>query len=114
MRAWLTPVMSQVEFILMPMPRLEVETVADLKVLFEIGALTPDLSLQMSQILMGDDVNNKRRRTELMRGNQAKQDQGEMSRDDVEGLKRGDETGAKGAKTKASADKPRPSKPPSK
>ncbi len=55
------------EFILLPMPRLEVETVQDMKALFDIGALTPDMSLQLSQILMGEDLENKRRRVELTR-----------------------------------------------
>jgi hypothetical protein len=55
-------------FVLLPMPRLEIETVQDMKVLFDIGALTPDMSLQLSQILMGDDIDNKRRRVELSRG----------------------------------------------
>jgi len=55
------------EFILLPMPRLEVETVQDMKALYDIGALTPDMSLQLSQILMGEDLENKRRRVELSR-----------------------------------------------
>jgi len=49
------------------MPRLEVETVQDMKALYDIGALTPDMSLQLSQILMGEDLENKRRRVELSR-----------------------------------------------
>ena len=44
---------EDVEFKLTPMPRLEVESVADFKVLFEIGALTPDMSLELSQVLLG-------------------------------------------------------------
>ena len=44
---------EEVEFKLTPMPRLEVESIADFKVLFEIGALTPDMSLQLSQVLLG-------------------------------------------------------------
>jgi hypothetical protein len=43
-----------VEFTLTPMPRLEVESVEDLKVLFEIGALTPDMSLALSNVLLGN------------------------------------------------------------
>ena len=35
------------------MPRLEVETIQDFKVLFEIGALTPDMSLELSRIMLG-------------------------------------------------------------
>jgi len=38
---------DNVEFILMPLPKLEVENIADLKVLHEIGAITPDMSLQV-------------------------------------------------------------------
>lgn len=45
---------DSIEFVLTPMPRLEVETVADLKVLFEIGALTPDMSVELSKILLGN------------------------------------------------------------
>ena len=44
---------EDVEFKLTPMPRLEVESVADFKVLFDIGALTPDMSLELSQVLLG-------------------------------------------------------------
>jgi hypothetical protein len=40
-------------FTLTPMPRLEVETIQDFKVLFEIGALTPDMSLELSRIMLG-------------------------------------------------------------
>jgi hypothetical protein len=54
-----------VEFVLLPMPRLEVESVEDMKVLFEIGAITPDMSLQLSQIMLGEDMENKRRRVQL-------------------------------------------------
>ena len=52
---------SQVEFLLVPMPRLEVETIQDFKVLFEIGALTPDMSLHLSRILLGEAPNNRKR-----------------------------------------------------
>ena len=53
---------SRVEFLLVPMPRLEVETIQDFKVLFEIGALTPDMSLQLSRILLGEEPGRKRAR----------------------------------------------------
>jgi hypothetical protein len=43
---------ESVEFVLTPMPRLEVESVNDLKILFEIGALTPDMSVELSKILL--------------------------------------------------------------
>jgi hypothetical protein len=45
---------AAVEFVLVPMPRLEVETIADFKVLFEIGALTPDMTVHLSRILLGE------------------------------------------------------------
>jgi hypothetical protein len=32
---------------------MEVESVADLKVLFDIGALTPDMSIELSRVLLG-------------------------------------------------------------
>jgi len=60
---------KNVKFVLLPMPRLEVETVQDMKVLFDIGAVTPDMSLQLSHILMGEDLANKRRRVELTQAN---------------------------------------------
>ncbi len=71
---------DNVEFILLPMPRLEVETVQDMKALFDIGALTPDMGLQLSQILMGEDLDNKRRRVELSRkpGADEKNEQGDV------------------------------------
>lgn len=45
----------EVEFVLVPMPRLEIETIADIKVLHEIGALSPDMVLKLSRILLGED-----------------------------------------------------------
>jgi hypothetical protein len=59
-----------VEFIMTPMPRLEVESVNDLKVLFDIGALTPDMSIELSRVLLGNaarprpSAGEKRRRPE--------------------------------------------------
>ena len=42
-----------VTFSLNPMPRLEVESIEDFKILFDIGALTPDQSIKISQMLIG-------------------------------------------------------------
>ena len=53
---------SDVEFVLTPMPRLEVETIQDLKVLFEIGALTPDMSIKISRVLLGEEPGGAKRR----------------------------------------------------
>jgi len=51
-----------VEFLLVPMPRLEIETIGDFKILHEIGALTPDMSVRLSGILLGEDPHSKRSR----------------------------------------------------
>jgi hypothetical protein len=48
-----------IEFTMTPMPRLEVESVNDLKVLFEIGALTPDMSVELSRVLLGNTTRAK-------------------------------------------------------
>jgi hypothetical protein len=48
-----------IEFTLSPMPRMEVESVNDLKVLFEIGALTPDMSIELSRVLLGNTTRAK-------------------------------------------------------
>jgi len=51
---------SGVEFVLVPMPRLEVETIADFKVLYDIGALTPDMTVHLSRILLGEHPGSAR------------------------------------------------------
>ena len=56
--AYKTPI-ANIEFILVPMPRLEVETIQDIKVLHEIGALSPDMVLKLSRILLGEDPSRK-------------------------------------------------------
>jgi len=53
---------GSVEFFLSPMPRLEIESIADLKVLYEIGALTPDMSLNFSRLIVGDYPSTIRKR----------------------------------------------------
>ena len=58
---------ESVEFILTPMPRLEVESVEDLKVLYEIGALTPDMSVELSKILLGNAARPSQNKKEKMR-----------------------------------------------
>ena len=45
---------EDVEFFLTPMPRLEIESIADFKTLFEIGAITPEMSLELSKMLLGN------------------------------------------------------------
>ena len=44
-----------VQFLLVPMPRLEVETIQDFKILHEIGALSPDMTIKLSRILLGEE-----------------------------------------------------------
>ena len=51
---------DEVEFVLVPMPRLEVETIQDFKVLYDIGALSPDMTLKLSRILLGEDPSSSR------------------------------------------------------
>jgi hypothetical protein len=51
---------EDVEFIFIPMPRLEIETIQDFKILHEIGALTPDMTVKLSRILLGEDPSHKR------------------------------------------------------
>ena len=53
---------EDVEFLLVPMPRLEIETIQDFKVLHEIGALTPDMTVKLSRILLGEEPGAKRSR----------------------------------------------------
>jgi hypothetical protein len=46
---------QEVEFVLVPMPRLEVETIQDIKILHEIGAISPDMVVKLSRVLLGED-----------------------------------------------------------
>jgi hypothetical protein len=55
---------EDVEFILVPMPRLEIETIQDFKILHEIGALTPDMTVKLSRILLGEEPGAKRARVD--------------------------------------------------
>ena len=72
---------ARFEFI--PMPRLEVEKIEDLKILFEIGALNPDASLHLTELLLGEEIMTHKRRAQLdAEGLQAQQAQG---KDDGEG-----------------------------
>jgi hypothetical protein len=52
---------EDVEFLLVPMPRLEVETIQDFKILHEIGALSPDMTVKLSRILLGEEPGGSRR-----------------------------------------------------
>ena len=46
---------TSVKFELTPIPRLDVESIQDLKILHEIGLLTPDASANISNMLLGVD-----------------------------------------------------------
>lgn len=50
------------QFLLVPMPRLEISCMEDLKTLHEIGALTPDMSMQLSKTLLGENQQRKKMR----------------------------------------------------
>jgi hypothetical protein len=49
-------------FVLVPMPRLEIESIEDLKILHEVGALTPDMSMQLSKTLLGETTMYKKQK----------------------------------------------------
>jgi hypothetical protein len=110
------------EFILLPMPRLEVESIEDMKTLFEIGAITPDMSLQLSQIMLGEDIDNKRRRVQLEQEAKKRVQRGEQDSDEEENDRRGgafrskkDGSGSEGdssSDSDAGPDKPKRTKPP--
>jgi hypothetical protein len=68
-----------VDFVLTPMPRLEVESVSDLKVLFEIGALTPDMSVELSRVLLGNTT-----RPKMSAGEKRKREEDEKNREKSE------------------------------
>jgi hypothetical protein len=53
---------ESVQFILVPMPRLEIETIQDFKILHEIGALTPDMTVKLSRILLGEEPSTRSKR----------------------------------------------------
>jgi hypothetical protein len=51
---------EDVEFLMVPMPRLEIETIQDFKILHEIGALSPDMTVKLSRILLGEEPSAKK------------------------------------------------------
>lgn len=64
---------NDVDFLLVPMPRLEVETIQDFKVLHEIGALTPDMTIKLSRVLLGEEplTTKRQRQQEELKRNSA-------------------------------------------
>jgi len=70
---------DNVEFVLTPMPRLEVETIGDFKVLFEIGALTPDMSLELSRLLLGNASRPRNEKPKIPKNNSAVNTQNDMA-----------------------------------
>lgn len=53
---------EEADFHIMPMPRLEIECIDDLKVLFEIGVLQPGASVDLSEILLGSLKRSRQRK----------------------------------------------------
>ena len=88
---------DSVEFVLTPMPRLEVETIQDFKVLFEIGALTPDMSIELSRILLGNAARPRQQRGNASSRMGSVMENGPMSsKDSNAGMKKdGDPGGSK-------------------
>ena len=59
-----------VDFAFIPLPRLEIDKVDDLKTLFEIGALNPDISLGLTELLLGEELATGRKRMQLEQAGQ--------------------------------------------
>ncbi len=88
-------------FSLIPMPRLEVRDVEDLKVLFEIGVVQPEHTLELASILLGN-FKKARKRPDSVLGEGAVDDSGTSAdkfrpnaaaAKDDEGLKKAKTTG---------------------
>ena len=75
---------SEANFHIVPMPRLEIQTVEDLKILFECGILQPQHTIELSEVLMGSF---KRKRQDMGQGG----DMEEIGTD--KGKDKGKETG---------------------
>ena len=75
---------TETEFDIVPMPRLEIESLSDLQILFETGVLQPDHTMPLAEILLGS-LKKKRKNEGIMGGIL------EGSDDDAKGAK-----GAKG------------------
>ena len=52
-------------FSFIPMPCLKIEKIADLKVFFNICVITSDVSIQLTELLMGDEITARRKRMQL-------------------------------------------------
>jgi hypothetical protein len=114
-----------VRFSLTPMPRLEIESVEDIKILHEIGALTPDLSLRLSRVLVGEEPfqnNAKRRRTQAqneqkqsVREKQAPSASGKQGKNEQKGMGSGrqgenEQKGVGSGRQDQNSGKPKPEK----
>ena len=78
-------------FSLIPMPRLEVRDVEDLKVLFEIGVVQPEHTLELASILLGN-FKKARKRPDSVLGEGAVDDSGK-SADQFRPVRQGEEAG---------------------
>lgn len=56
---------ANARFVVLPLSRIEIQSMDDLKVLHEIGGITPDLGLQLSHLLLGDEVATHRRHVDM-------------------------------------------------
>ena len=95
-----------VQFSLTPMPRLEIESVEDIKVLHEIGALTPDLSMRLSRVLVGEDPfqnDAKRRKVQAKNESKAMASAGNSGKDEKNRKDGKDEKGGKDGKDEKGA-----------
>lgn len=99
---------STVSFTLVPMPRLEIEQIADLKILHEIGALSPDMCLKMSKTLLGDDSMFKKKNPNVAKNTSTSLGKGGDDDDDDENDERttSESLGTKG-RDKESKKKPK-------
>ena len=57
---------DNVEFTLLPLSRLQIESVEDLKVLHEINAINPDMSIRLSSIMLGEEVEQHNDKLQLL------------------------------------------------
>lgn len=65
---------EEAEFDLMSMPRLEIQGVEDLKILFEIGVLQPEHTLDISEVLLGKLKKKPKKKDEPKKGGGAQQE----------------------------------------
>lgn len=90
--AYLAIYKREAQFTILPMPRLEVRDVEDLKVLHEIGVLQPDQAVELSGILLGNFKKLKKRPNSML-GEGVGDDDPPARGKGAFGKEKGDETG---------------------